>query len=133
MRLTFSRYAVVGLSSVTIGTIIFWFLTDIFGMFYLLSGAVVGLMAITYDFVLNETWTFSHRKNNDLIDKNPVNRLGKYAFSKAIGFAIGLLTLAFFTQIVGFYYLLSNVFSIAASFIWNYSMASFWVWAKKIR
>ena len=126
---TLPKFTAVGIFGVLLGTALLWYLTDVVHLFYLLSSAVGAAVAILSDFILNNLWTFSGRKANQMSAGFAAKRLAKYAASKAVGFGISISVLALLTQFGGLHYLVSNVFAIAASFTWNYTLSKYWVWA----
>ena len=127
---TLPRYLAVSLLGFMIGTLILWFFVDIVGLFYLVAGGLGAIVSVLIDFFFHQTWTFSNlgreRKFTVL-----AKRFGKFATSKAAGFFIGMVVLAFLTQIIGFQYLISNLFAVGTSFAFNYIMSSQWVWTKR--
>lgn len=129
-KFTLSRYGLVSLTSFTLGTLTLWLLTDKARWYYLLSGIVGAIVSIAADFVLNEIWTFSHRKHAGFSSPNLVKRFLKYLVSKLIGLAIALMILAVGTQVFRMHYLISNLMGIFVSFLWNYAMSYTWVWAQ---
>ena len=129
-RVTLPRYIAVGIGGVVIGMMAIWCFTELLGFFYLVSGCLSAVLSILNDFTFNEVWTFSHRRRAGLFTIELVKRFAKFIASKIAGFFICITALAFFTQIVGFHYLISNFLAIGASFIWNYTTSTFWVWSR---
>jgi dolichol-phosphate mannosyltransferase len=131
-RVTLPRYVAVSVIGVLIGTLALWFFTDIVGLFYLVAGTLGAFLSVLNDFIFHRAWTFSHVEK-DRHFTTISKRFGKFAASKAVGFFLALAVLAFFTQVVGFQYLISNIFAVGASFAWNYGTSSQWVWARRVR
>lgn len=129
---TLPRFFAVGLIGYAVGTLVLWILTDKIGLFYIFSGIIAAILSIMGDFTLHEIWTFKYMpKERHSIEI--IRRFGKFATSKSVGFLIALLLLAFFTQIVGFHYLISNIFAVLGSFVFNYIMSSRWIWSNDVR
>lgn len=129
-RVTLPRYIAVSILGVGLGTLALWFFTDIVGVSYLVAASLGGVLSVVNDFFFHQIWTFSHLGRQRCF-KETTKRLGKYFASKSVGFIVGLSVLAFFTQVVGFYYLVSNLFAVGASFACNYLLSSQWVWYKR--
>ena len=129
--ITLPRYVAVGIVGVFIGMLAIWFFTEVIGLFYLISGIIGAIFSILNDFIFNEIWTFSYRRREGQFLSRIIKRFARFILTKAFGFLIAISTLAFFTQAVGLHYLVSNFIAVAASFIWNYAMSSYWVWAWK--
>jgi dolichol-phosphate mannosyltransferase len=131
LHVTLPRYIAVSLVGVLIGTLALWFFTDIVGLFYLVAGALGAFLSVVNDFAFHRAWTFAHVEK-DRHFTTILKRFGKFIASKAVGFFLALAVLAFFTQVVGFQYLISNIFAVGASFAWNYTTSSQWVWARRV-
>jgi putative flippase GtrA len=129
-RVTLPRYIAVSILGVGIGTLVLWFFTDIVELSYLIAGAIGAFLSVVNDFFLHQIWTFSYLGRQKRF-KGMIKRFGKFAASKSLGFLVALSVLAFFTQVVGFHYLVSNLFAVGASFACNYILSSQWVWYKR--
>jgi len=125
------RYIAVGISGVVIGMVAIWCFTELLGFLYLVSGCFSGFLSILNDFTFNEIWTFSQGRRRPRSIIELVKRFAKFIVSRAAGFLICIAVLVFLTQVVGFHYLISNLFAIGASFVWNYTTSTFWVWARR--
>ena len=130
---TLPRYIAVGIGGVVIGMVAIWCFTELVGLFYLASGCLGAFFSILNDFTFNEIWTFSHRRRKEHFTVKLAKRFGKFITSKAAGFFICITALAFFTQVVGFHYLISNLLAIGVAFIWNYTASGYWVWSRRRR
>lgn len=128
---TLPRFFIVSVVGYAIGTIVLWVFTDKIGLFYIFSGIIGAISSIMGDFILHQIWTFGYLPKERYF-KEILKRFGKFAASKSLGFLIALILLAFFTQIVGIHYLISNIFAVLGSFIFNYTMSSKWVWANQL-
>ncbi len=128
LRRTLPRYLAVGGGSALLGTAALWYLTAGLHLYYLAAASLVGLGAVVSDFALHSAWTFARRQQ--ALAGLP-RRLVKYLTSKAVGFAVSFVVLAFCTQVVGLHYLLSNLCAVGAAFVWNYAASAQWVWARK--
>lgn len=130
-RVTLPRYIAVGIVGAAIGMVTIWCFTELVGLYYLVAGCLGAFFSILNDFAFNEAWTFSHRGRVGLFTIELAKRFAKFILTKAAGFLICIAVLALFTQVVGWHYLVSNLFAIGASFVWNYTTSSFWVWARR--
>jgi dolichol-phosphate mannosyltransferase len=131
VTITLPRYIAVGIGGAAIGMAAIWYFTEVAGLYYLISGGLGAFLSILNDFIFNEIWTFSHRRRVKLFTIMLAKRFAKFIASKTVGFFIAISVLAFFTQVVGFHYLISNFFAIVTSFVWNYTTSTFWVWARR--
>jgi putative flippase GtrA len=131
VAVTLPRYIAVGIVGAAIGMATIWCFTELVGLYYFASGCLAAFLSLLSDFTFNEIWTFSHRGRAGLFTIKLAKRFAKFVLSKAAGFLIGISVLALFTQVIGWHYLVSNLLAIGASFTWNYTTSSFWVWAGK--
>ena len=125
------RYIIVGAGGVAVGMVSIWCFTEVLGLFYLISGCISGFLSVLNDFTFHEVWTFSPRRRGPLLAFGLLRRFARFSASKAVGFLICISTLAFFTQVIGLHYLMSNLIAIGASFTWNYAASTLWVWARR--
>ncbi len=122
--LRFLKFCAVGLSGVLVNEGLLWLLTEIAGLYYRLSGALSYEASIISNFVLNDYFTFPDRRSKEPFWK----RLLKFNAVSLGGWAINQGTLWFFTEIVGFHYLVSNLIGIAIATMWNYVINTWWTW-----
>lgn len=122
----FIRFCVVGMSGVVVNMGILWFLTDIIGMFYLVSSVVAVECAILSNFTWNELWTFRDRRQPGFLSL--LMRIGKFNVVSAGGLVINISILGALTGLLGVYYLLANLFGIAGALLWNFGMNTKWTW-----
>ncbi len=122
----FFKFGSVGAVGLVVNMSILFFLTEYVGLFYLASSVFAVESAIISNFVLNENWTFVDRGRSGL--KNLLKRFSKFNLISLAGMAINLVVLAFMTEVVGLYYLVSNLVAIAVVFLWNYTANINWTW-----
>jgi dolichol-phosphate mannosyltransferase len=116
----------VGLSGVVVNMGILWLLTEKVGLFYLLSAAVGIETSIISNFLLNNRFTF--RDRNQPGAKSFFARLAKFNAISLTGLGINLGVLGLLTEAFGLYYIVSNLFGIAAAFLWNFFANNWWTW-----
>lgn len=122
----FLKYCLVGLSGVFVNEGILFFLTEFFGLFYLVSSIFSVEVSIITNFILNEIWTFKDISNQH---KGIPKRLVKFNTVSMIGLLINVFVLFLLTSL-GLYYLISNIFGIAAATLWNYFANLYWTWGR---
>ena len=124
--LRFLKFCLVGLSGVLVNIGLLWLLTDIIGLFYLISAAISIESSIITNFILNNAFTFNDRTLP--LPESFFHRMLKYNFVSLVGLGINLSVLWLFTEIIGIYYLVSELFGIVAATLWNYFLSTWWVW-----
>lgn len=120
------KFGIVGASGVFVNMGLLYFLTEVFGLYYLFSAALAVEASIVSNFALNEFWTFIERGEEGF--REILGRFLKFNTVSAAGMAINLVLLAFLTEVLGIYYILSNMLAITAVFVWNYLLNVAWTW-----
>ncbi len=121
-----AKFLLVGLSGVGVNMGLLWLLTEVFGLHYLVSASISIETSIVSNFLLNNYFTFHDRNLPGA--RNFFSRLIKFNVISLSGLAINLGVLWALTELLGLYYILSNLFGIAAASIWNYTANNWWTW-----
>lgn len=112
---TLWRYGLGSTISYLINLLIIWIMTDICGVHYLLSSIVGYGSIVLSSYIFSVTWIFTERKvaskSKEFI-----------AFTLITIFAIGmnLVSMWFFTDHLGWHYIISNVTTNFLATIWGY-------------
>ena len=122
----FIKFCIVGLSGVGVNMGLLWLLTELGGMFYLLSAAISIETSIITNFILNNYFTFADRNRQGV--KPFLSRLLKFNLVSLAGLGINLGILWLLTEGLGLFYMLSNIFGIVAATLWNYLVNNWWTW-----
>lgn len=122
----FLKFCLVGLSGVVVNVGLLWFLTEFAGLYYLISAAISIETSIISNFVLNDIFTFHdrHQSGYGLFCK----RLTRFNLVSLVGLGINMGILWILTDILGIFYLASNLVGIAAATFWNYLVNTWWTW-----
>jgi putative flippase GtrA len=120
------RFSIVGVIGAGINTVLLWLMTDLAGIYYLLSSALAIEIAILIQFLLNDRWTFREKKTNGV--KQFFVRILKSNLWRSGGLLVNIGVLYLLTEYVGIYYLISNIFGILCAFLWNYFFESRLTW-----
>jgi len=119
-----AKFALVGLSGVFVNEGLLWVLTEIAGLYYLISSAIGIELSIITNFILNDKWTFSDRARGVGV----LRRFPKFNLVSLGGLVINMIVLFSLTNSLGVYYLISNLFGISFAFLWNYLVNLKWTW-----
>lgn len=122
----FFKFCLVGSIGVFVNMGLLWFLTEIFGLFYLISAIFSIESAILSNFSLNEFWTFKDRGTRSI--PFILTRALKFNLVSIGGLVINIGVLLTLTEILGVYYLISNLFGIAVAVLWNFTVNTWWTW-----
>jgi dolichol-phosphate mannosyltransferase len=124
--LRFIKFCLVGISGILVNMGLLWLLTEFAGLFYLLSAAISIETSIVSNFILNDFFTFPDRRLPGA--KSFFTRLLKYHLVSITGLGVNMVVLWFLTDVLGIYYLISELGGIAAATLWNYSLSTWWTW-----
>jgi dolichol-phosphate mannosyltransferase len=122
----FIKFCLVGASGVGVNMGLLWLLTEVGGLFYLLSAAISIETSIITNFLLNNYFTFADRRRPGI--KSLLQLLLKFNLVSLAGLGINLGILWLLTEALGIFYLLSNLVGIAAATLWNYLVNNWWTW-----
>lgn len=118
------RFGLVGASGVVVNMGILWALT-VAGMHYLPAGVAAVGAATTWNFMLNNRFTWAERRS--LRFHITVRRYLQYWMITGLGSILQLILLAVLTS-TGLPYLASNMIGIGAAIIWNFQANGRWTW-----
>ncbi len=125
----FLKFCLVGLSGVLVNLGLLQLLTEIVGLFYLVSAVFSIESSILSNFTLNEIWTFRERRTSPI--KDVLNRAIKFNIVGIGGLLINMAILFLLTESFGIYYLISEMFGIGAAVLWNFTINTWWTWKVK--
>jgi dolichol-phosphate mannosyltransferase len=121
------KFMVVGLTGIVVNVGFLFFLTEGFGMYFMLSSLVGIEASILSNFVLNDIWTFGDIPDTRYSRGGRILRFHAVSFG---GLLINASTLYFLTTLFGIYYLLSNLVGIFLAFAWNFLVNRRYTWEK---
>lgn len=124
--LRFIKFSIVGGSGLVVNTVALYVLaTFVFGeRLYMLAAAISLELSIINNFLLNEYWTFRDRT----VAGEFLKRFVKFHGSRIAGFFTTLTILYVLTDVLGVYYLISNLIGVLVGMGVNYLTSNFWVW-----
>lgn len=116
------KFALVGASGIIVNEGLLWLLTEVAGLYYLLSSAFAIEASIITNFLLNNAWTFRDRAGNTGLKRRGL----KFNLVSIGGLAINMAVLFLLVNYLSIYYLYANIAGILAGFLWNYSVNLRW-------
>lgn len=122
------RFGMVGLTGVVVNLGLLTLLTEVAGLFYLLSAAISVEASIVTNFLLNDAWTFRDRREG-----HRLTRLAKFNTVSLLALGLNIATLAFLAEVVGLHYLVAEAFAILVTFTFNYLGNINWTYGGKGR
>lgn len=111
---TFFRFAFIGGFCALLDLALLYTLTDLFNIWYILSGIVSFLTVSVIGFYLNKKVVFRLHNSASFI------LYSKFLIIILIGMIINNLFLFIFTDFFGIWYIISRILSSLVALIWNY-------------
>ncbi len=124
-----SRFAVVGVIGIFVNQIALVFFVEALGIHYLVGAVLASQVSTLNNFLLTEFWVFRGRDARG-------NILLRYLAFNAINMAtlvVRIPVMYVLTDLLGVFYLVSNLIAIAITFGIRYLIADNWIWAGRDR
>jgi dolichol-phosphate mannosyltransferase len=125
-RLRFARFGVVGLSGLVVNTLVLALLTDVAGLFYVVSAVIATQASTLWNFCFTELWVFSDREHK----RGRAARMALFFLMNNAALALRGPLLVLLTSGLGIHYVVSNVISLVALTLVRFALADTWIWAK---
>lgn len=122
----FAGFALVGLSGVLINLIIIFGTTDFLHINYLLSAAVATIGSTLWNFALTENLVY----NSKNMSQGRMKRLGLFFGMNLVALSLRTPILYVLTTVLGVYYLVSNVISLAVMTIARFVLSDGYIWRR---
>jgi dolichol-phosphate mannosyltransferase len=124
---TFIKFGLIGLIGALIHFTILYTLTDIAGIWYILSAVAAIVLTSTFNYFMNHKFTFKDRRiSNHLLG------WAKYQALSGITDGAYLGLLALFTEVFGLWYLASALIAVLMIYPVKFIVASSLIWSKRI-
>lgn len=121
------RTMVAGFAAFGTDFFLLWALTDIAGVYYLLSAAISALVGGLLTYVLSSVWVFHKKEKGSIFVRFLI-----FTAIGAGGLGINLFVMWVLTDLVGVYYLFSKVLSQSLAFLFNFFCRKFFVFEADI-
>jgi putative flippase GtrA len=125
-RLRLARFGIVGASGLVVNTLVLAALTDVVGLFYVVSAIVATQASTLWNFCFTELWVFSDRDHK----RGRGTRLALFFLMNNAALALRGPLLILLTSGLGVHYVLSNVLSLVGLTLVRFAVADTWIWAK---
>ena len=121
----FFKFGAVGSFGALINIAILYLLTEKAGIYYIVSAIFAFAVAMSSNFILNKTWTFKEKIRAQIGKK--YLQFGLISISALL---VNLFFLYIFTEILGIYYIISQILAISIAMIINFSGNKIWTFRK---
>ena len=125
-RLRFARFGLVGATGLVVNTLLLAVLTDVVGLFYVISAVIATQGSTLWNFCLTERWVFADREHS----RSAANRLALFFLMNNVALAVRGPLLILLTSGLGIHYVVSNVLSLVGLTVIRFALADSWIWAK---
>jgi putative flippase GtrA len=122
-----ARFGLVGLSGLLVNVVLMAVITELLGLFYLVSAVVATQGSTLWNFGLSERWVFA----GEGAGHGRLRRAGLFLAMNNVALALRGPLLFVLTSALGINYLISNVISLGALFVLRYATADRWIWATR--
>ncbi len=120
------RFGLVGSSGILVNMGLLYALTEVAGLYYLVSAAIAIELSIVNNFVWNDIWTFKSAR--DLRLGRNLQRFWSFQAVSMGGLVINVGILYLLADVAGVYYLIANLAGILIAFAWNYAANRHYTW-----
>jgi dolichol-phosphate mannosyltransferase len=125
-RLRFARFGAVGASGLVVNTALLAALTDLVGLFYVVSAVIATQGSTLWNFCLTELWVFSDRDHK----RGFGTRMALFFLMNNAALAVRGPLLVLLTSGLGIHYVVSNILSLLGLTLVRFALADTWIWAK---
>jgi dolichol-phosphate mannosyltransferase len=125
-RLRFARFGAVGLTGLVVNTLLLAFMTDVVGLFYVVSAVIATQGSTLWNFCFTELWVFSDRDHR----RGWRSRMALFFLMNNAALALRGPLLILLTSGLGVHYVVSNVISLVTLTLLRFALADTWIWAK---
>jgi dolichol-phosphate mannosyltransferase len=125
-RLRFARFGLVGVSGLVVNTLVLALLTDLAGLFYVVSAVIATQASTLWNFSFTELWVFSDRDHK----RSRASRMALFFLMNNAALALRGPLLILLTSGFGIHYVVSNVISLVGLTLVRFALADTWIWAK---
>jgi dolichol-phosphate mannosyltransferase len=125
-RLRFARFGAVGASGLVVNTVLLAALTDVVGLFYLVSAVIATQGSTLWNFCLTELWVFSDRDHK----RGFGTRMALFFLMNNAALAVRGPLLVLLTSGLGIHYVVSNIVSLLGLTLVRFALSDTWIWAQ---
>jgi dolichol-phosphate mannosyltransferase len=120
------KFGLVGISGIGVNEGLLFLLTDTVGLSEYISPIPSIEASIITNFMLNDYWTFSDRREGSWL-----RRLAKFNLTMAAGAGITYGVYSLIISLTSIPYLIAMLLGIVVGFVWNFTLSFIWTWRKR--
>jgi dolichol-phosphate mannosyltransferase len=123
------QFGIVGGLMIVLNIGILYILTNILGLYYIISAIISYQILLFLSFTLNDRWTFRSVAHHKLRLK--FHRFAAYYAVSLSGMLLNIVILYVLTEFGQIYYLMSSFLATCIVFLWNYLINSAYTWGER--
>lgn len=108
------KFGIVGGLAFLIDYLILFLLTDVVGIYYLISSIISFIVSVVFNYILSIIWVF------DVNKKQTVKEFLIFIILSAIGLLINLVIMYLLVDIANIYYMFAKIVSTAVVMVYNF-------------
>jgi dolichol-phosphate mannosyltransferase len=121
----FVKFGFVGGIGTLVNIAILYLLTEKAGVYYMISSIFSFIIAMSSNFILNKIWTFKENVKLEIRKKYL-----QFSLVSVSALLVNLLFLYIFTEVLGIYYIISQILAIGIALIINFFGNKIWTFSK---
>ncbi|MFA6227937.1 MAG: GtrA family protein [Patescibacteria group bacterium] len=121
----FIKFCLVGTSNFFVDLGVYWLMTRLFGLHYLIASVISFSVAVTWSFEFNRKWTFRHHNNN--LKRQYV----KFFIANIVSLSLNLSLLSLLIELAHVPDLWAKTLSALIVAIFNFSLNRFWTFRRQ--
>jgi dolichol-phosphate mannosyltransferase len=126
----FLKFGMVGGLGIFVNSALLYAGYDLLGFSLNIASPVAIVIAIFFNFNLNNFWTWKERRMT--VTSTFVRRMGRYYLSAALGAVINYGVLILCVRYLAVYYLIANLLGILLGTVSNFLCSEFWVFSERV-
>ena len=121
VRHQFAKYFIVGFTGYLLNLGLLIFAKEVLGISAVVATAIIGLLLLVFNFVLNKYWSFKEKTM-------PHKQVVRYLILVAVNYVFSIVIMYFFHELLKFDYRLVNFATTAIMVAWNFPLYKYWVY-----
>jgi len=121
----FAAFAFVGATGILVNTAALWLVTDKLHIYYLVSAVLATVASTLWNFLLTEFWIYGKQSQASGL----LRRLGLFFVMNVLALALRAPMIYALTSLLGIYYVISNLVSLALLTVIRFELADNIIWS----
>jgi dolichol-phosphate mannosyltransferase len=124
----FIKFALVGASGILVNTLVMYLATERLQVYYLISAGIGTVASTLWNFGLTETWVYQSKN----MAQGRIQRLALFFVMNMIALSLRTPMIYLFTAILGIFYVISNLISLAILTVVRFAFSDAIIWKQAL-